>query len=112
MPPQDSGQLAPFFIIAAATFLLSPAQFPWYYLWVLPFLVFFPYRGLLLLTALLPLYYAGFHLMVRGTMNAHGTWLVLLIWLPAWIMLVLEVGRLGPMVTDSVDGADERGKHP
>ena len=89
----------PFFLLAAAVFLLSPAQFPWYYLWVLPFLPLFPWRGLLLLTALLPLYYAGFHLMVMGQMASHGPWLVWLIWLPCWIILALERTRWGPIAS-------------
>jgi hypothetical protein len=44
--------------IVAAVFLLSPTQFPWYWLWMLPFLTIFPYPPLLLYTALLPVYYA------------------------------------------------------
>lgn len=44
--------------IVAAVFLLSPTQFPWYWLWVLPFLTVLPYPPLLLYSALLPVYYA------------------------------------------------------
>jgi len=44
------------FIVGAA-FLLSPTQFPWYWLWCLPLLTLGPSLPLLLYTALLPLYY-------------------------------------------------------
>ncbi len=43
--------------IVAAVFLLSPTEFPWYYLWLVPFLALRPQRALLLYTMLLPLYY-------------------------------------------------------
>ncbi|TVS03324.1 MAG: DUF2029 domain-containing protein [Phycisphaerales bacterium] len=45
-------------IVVAAVFLLSPTQFPWYWLWLLPLLTLTPFIPLLLYTALLPLYYA------------------------------------------------------
>jgi alpha-1,6-mannosyltransferase len=43
--------------IVGAIFLLSPTQFPWYWLWCLPFLTLRPSLPLLLYTALLPIYY-------------------------------------------------------
>lgn len=43
-------------LVVGALFMLSPTQFPWYYLWVLPFLVFHRHSWLLVLTALLPIY--------------------------------------------------------
>lgn len=43
--------------IVGAIFLLSPTQFPWYWLWCLPFLSLRPSLPLLLYTALLPMYY-------------------------------------------------------
>ncbi len=50
-----------FLFIAALLFLLSPTQYPWYYSWLLPFLAVLPCMPLLLLTALLPLYYLRFY---------------------------------------------------
>jgi hypothetical protein len=47
-------------VIAAATFYLSPAQFPWYAVWFLPFAAALFCRALLLPAALLPLYYLFF----------------------------------------------------
>lgn len=49
-----------FLFVAALLFLLSPTQYPWYYSWLLPFLAVRPSIPLLLLTALLPLYYLRF----------------------------------------------------
>ncbi len=45
-----------FLLIIAIFFLISPTQFPWYFTWVVPFLVFRPKVSLLLYPALLPLY--------------------------------------------------------
>ncbi|MFO0187418.1 MAG: hypothetical protein ACK55J_12410, partial [Alphaproteobacteria bacterium] len=47
-------------VIAAATFYLSPAQFPWYAVWFLPFAAVLGCRALLLPAVLLPLYYLFF----------------------------------------------------
>ncbi len=44
-------------LIVAVLFLLSPTQFPWYYVWLLPLLAVAPRNSLLLYTCLLPLYY-------------------------------------------------------
>lgn len=43
--------------LVGAIFLLSPTQFPWYWLWCLPFLTLRPSLPLLLYSALLPIYY-------------------------------------------------------
>lgn len=48
------------FIAVLAVFCLSPSQFPWYYVWVVPFLCLFPNAPCVLLAALLSLYYVGF----------------------------------------------------
>lgn len=44
-------------VIVGALFLLSPTQFPWYWLWCLPLLTLRPSLPLLAYTALLPIYY-------------------------------------------------------
>jgi hypothetical protein len=43
-------------LIIAILFLISPAQFPWYYTWIVPLLVIRPKAALLLYPVLLPLY--------------------------------------------------------
>lgn len=86
--PQDIVRRA--FIIVSALFLLSPAQFPWYFLWVLPLLCLVPVRGLLVLTATLPLYYTAFYFLARGDTETFPATIVWLIWLPAWGMLLWQ----------------------
>lgn len=43
--------------VVGTIFVLSPTQFPWYWLWCLPFLTLRPFLPLLLYVGLLPLYY-------------------------------------------------------
>jgi hypothetical protein len=70
--------------------LLSPAQFPWYAIWVLPFAVFKPRLGVLAATITLPLYYMSFHLMARGSYWVFKDWVVWGIWVPIWVLLAAE----------------------
>ncbi len=80
-------------VIIAATFLLSPTQMPWYYLWVLPLLPMAPVRGLLLLSMTLPLYYLRFAMASAG----HTAWfdhgVVWLEHLPVWILIAWDLWR-------------------
>jgi alpha-1,6-mannosyltransferase len=78
-------------LVVAALVYLSPAQYPWYALWVMPFLAFWPSRALLLMTALIPLYYARFHFAARETLDVWGPFIVAAIWIPAGIALVYEL---------------------
>ncbi len=77
-------------LVVAAVFLLSPTQFPWYYVWVLPFLVLRPRLSLLLLTALLPLYYLRFYLKARGAVDAFDYGVVWVEYAPVWCLLAAE----------------------
>ena len=76
--------------IVAALFLLSPTQFPWYYLWVTPFLVFTPRPSLLLLTALLPLYYLRFRFNAFDRAAVFDYGIVWLEFIPVWTLLLME----------------------
>ncbi len=90
-PHRDADDLVVRWTIVAATmFLVSPAQFPWYFLWVLPFLVLRPVFGLLLATATLPLYYSAFHFMSRGSLSLYSDGFVWLVWIPVWVALAIE----------------------
>ena len=71
--------------------LLSPAQYPWYAIWFLPFLPFLPLRCFLVLTVTLPVYYAFFHFNARGHPDIFRNGLVWVIWLPAWIALWMDL---------------------
>ena len=48
-------------VIVAALFIFAPSPYPWYFLWLLPFLTAIPNFALLAWTATLPLYQLRFH---------------------------------------------------
>jgi alpha-1,6-mannosyltransferase len=75
-------------VTAGAVVLLSPAQFPWYVLWVLPLAVCDRGTTWLVAAALLPLYYLAFHLDRAGLMWWHHGAIVWLIWFPVWATLL------------------------
>ena len=74
----------------AILFLLSPAQFPWYYVGLIPFLAIRPRVSLLLLTALLPLYYLRYFFLARGQAAIFDYGIVWLEFLPVWTLLAWE----------------------
>jgi alpha-1,6-mannosyltransferase len=80
-------------LIATALVLLSPAQFPWYMIWVLPFTVFRPYWGLLAINVTVPLYYLSFHYIAQGAYPVFRDRIVWLIWVPIWVLLAAEAWR-------------------
>ncbi len=95
-PWDNPGQLARRWVLAvAALFLLSPTQFPWYYLWMLPLLALVPLRSLLLLTALLPLYYLRFYLEGHGLVNLFDYWIVWLEYLPVLALMAYQWRQSG-----------------
>ncbi len=78
------------FLVTVAIFLLSPSNAPWYFIWIAPFLCFFPSYGLMLAGALIPLHYSFFHLTTRGMADIYHEGVVWLIWIPVWGLMVLE----------------------
>jgi alpha-1,6-mannosyltransferase len=78
-------------LLIFALVLLSPAQYPWYVMWVLPFAAFWPSRALLLMSGLIPLYYASFYFIARETIETAGPIIVAAIWLPVWMAVGFEV---------------------
>ncbi|MFA5950090.1 MAG: glycosyltransferase 87 family protein [Hyphomicrobium sp.] len=80
-------------IIVAALVLLSPAQLPWYTVWMAPFLVFRPYGAFLVLTALIPLYYTRFYLVAHELAGAFEAYVVWVIWAPAWGTILWDLWR-------------------
>jgi hypothetical protein len=82
-----------FLPVIAALFLLSPTQFPWYSLWILPFLAMHFRPSLSLLTVLLPLYYMRFYLHARGMVYIHDVGVVWLEFVPVWCLLIWEWKR-------------------
>ena len=73
-----------------AMFMLSPVQFPWYFLWLLPLLALRPSPALLLLTATLPLYYLKFHYAARGDAAFFHYRIVWVEFAPVWVLLTWE----------------------
>lgn len=78
------------FLLAAALYLLSPSQFPWYFVWIAPFLCLFPVRGLILAGTVLPLHYVYFHFAARDLEDTYRFGVVWLIWLPVWALLAWD----------------------
>jgi hypothetical protein len=74
----------------AALYLFSPTQFPWYSLWILPFLAIHLQKSLLLLSALLPLYYLRYFFSARGLVEVHDMGIVWLEFVPVWCLLLWE----------------------
>ena len=79
-----------FLVVIAAVFLLSPAQFPWYYTWLVPLLAIQPRLSLLLLTPLLCVYYTRFYFEARGQAAWFDFGLVWLEYIPVWLLLIRE----------------------
>ncbi len=92
-------------VFTAALFLLSPAQFPWYAAWMMPFLAFHLSRPLLALTALLPLYYVSFHFLARDNYDTYRYGLVWFIWLPVWAGIAWQFWRLRSTTAHRVPNA-------
>lgn len=77
-------------LVTAGLFLLSPTQFPWYYLWILPFLAIHVRTSLLILTLLLPLYYLRYYFKARDMAHIHDYGIVWLEFAPVWCLLIWE----------------------
>lgn len=78
-------------LIVTALILLSPAQFPWYLIWVLPLAAVHPWRGFFAATCLLPVYYASFHYFAIDEPRTFTRGIVWLIWLPVYAAFLLDV---------------------
>ncbi len=77
--------------IVIAVLLLIPAQFPWYVVWVLPFMPLRPVLAMLVAAALVPVYYSSFYFYAHGHYNVFTDQVVWLIWLPVWAILIWEI---------------------
>jgi len=80
-------------LVVAALFLLSPTQFPWYYVWFAALLAVRPHWSFLLLTALLPLYYLRFRLVAQDNAAAFDKGIVWIEFAPVWAVLLWEWRR-------------------
>jgi hypothetical protein len=77
-------------LVVAATFVLSPTQFPWYYVWLAPFLAVRFRLSLALFTILLPLYYVRYYLGAHAQVDIFNRLIVFVEHLPVWLLLAWE----------------------
>ena len=90
-PVESGADLARRMLLAVAgLFLLSPTQFPWYAIWMLPLLALRPRLSLLLLMVLLSLYHLRYYFDARDTVAVFDNWLVWGEYVPVWALLVWE----------------------
>lgn len=88
---EDSGKVFDHvLLIVAGMFLLLPNQFPWYGVWLIPFLAISPRKPLLWLTPLLPLYYLRYYFLGRDQVALFDNWIVWLEFIPLWMLLFRE----------------------
>lgn len=80
--PRDT--VGRFGVVIGALLLASPAQFPWYGLWLLPLLPLLGWSWVALLAVLLPLYYTAFHLEAAGVPDVFAGPVLLAQWLPVY----------------------------
>ncbi|MFQ5673951.1 MAG: hypothetical protein ACE5G9_12765 [Nitrospinales bacterium] len=90
--PSSLAYVRQMFILMTLAFVLSPAQYPWYFNWILPFLCLFPSRALILLTALLGLYYMDFYFSYQN-LPRYNPWIPWVEYTPAYLLLILEWRR-------------------
>lgn len=93
-------------LIVAGMFLLLPNQFPWYGVWLIPFLAISPRKPLLWLTLLLPLYYLRYYFQGRGQAALFDNWIVWLEFIPLWILILREwrIARRLKLYGSSIQG--------
>ena len=77
--------------VAALLLLFSPTAYPWYYVWILPFLCIVPVRGLMLLGVLLPFYYLRFDMHFWGNAHLFDQWIVWLEFGPVLALLAYDL---------------------
>ncbi|MDX2258356.1 MAG: glycosyltransferase 87 family protein [Hyphomicrobiaceae bacterium] len=97
-PWRDAGDLARRMAFATtAIVLLSPAQFPWYLAWALPFAALHPLAAVLAASALAPLYYASFHTFTISSAPDVRYVIAVAIWVPVWAAFAWDVARARPL---------------
>jgi len=78
------------FYFTGLLLLMLPTVHPWYILWIIPFLVFFPNRAWILLTGTM-----FFYFVILGDFNTHhvwreNQWMHALIYLPFYFFLIKD----------------------
>ena len=81
------------FFTVAVVFIVSPTQFPWYFIWLAPFLVFNRNFAIMLLTLLLPLYFLRYYFAAIGRPGVFDNGVVWLEFVPVWLLLIKDFWR-------------------
>lgn len=84
-------QAGKWLLVISVLVLLSPAQFPWYVLWVLPFATLAPGIGWHTAAAIMPLYYTAFYFHDQSSYAAYETSIVWPLWIIIWAALAFDV---------------------
>jgi len=99
-------------MVVTAIFMLSPTQFPWYAIWIVPLLVLYQRRSLFMLTALMPLYYLWHCYNLMGRTDIFSQWIVWVEFVPVWLVFLYEwrLNRqsLTATPTEVAEGYEER----
>jgi hypothetical protein len=95
-------------LVTAALFLLSPTQFPWYFVWLLPFLTLAPNGVLLFYTVLLPIYYLRIYFEMRARVQWFDNGVVWLEHLPVLGGIVWMWLKSGPQRRSRAGSADRQ----
>jgi len=76
--------------VVAAIFLLSPTGYPWYFTWLLPFIIVRQYAFLMALNIVLPMYYLRFYSLYHGMPEIYEGVIVWVEFVPVWLLLAFE----------------------
>lgn len=74
-------------------FMLSPTQFPWYFIWIIPLLTLSPRMSFLAITVFLPLYYLKFYFDARDNIDLFHNVIVWIEFTPVIGLFLYEVIR-------------------
>ncbi|MEM7751059.1 MAG: glycosyltransferase 87 family protein, partial [Pseudomonadota bacterium] len=78
--------------VVLAVFLLSPAQYPWYLAWILPFMVLRdPLHGVQTAAVILPIYYVSFYFRGHNIEWIFNDIVVFAMWVPIWLVLYRDL---------------------
>ncbi len=91
--------------VSAALFLLSPTQYPWYFLWFAPFLVFVPVWPLLAIPITLPLYFSRYYFIDNQQADFFDSVIVSIEFLPIFTALAYWLWRRRPFTYGTLHAA-------
>jgi hypothetical protein len=81
------------FVLTAAILLLTPTLYPWYLIWILPFLVFIPNLSWILFFFLIQFSYFVLKQYSLTGIWEESLWILLIEYVPFYLLLILEYGQ-------------------